>query len=242
MSKPFFLIPFTLLLILAGAPGLAASEPVDVEQYRTEAVERWENEIEKLEARDKAENHPDDSILFIGSSSIRRWENIATDMAPYHPIQRGFGGSRWSDVAVFAERLITPHKFRGVVFFVGNDIAGREGDKTPEEVAGLFAYVLGKVRKHNPTAPVFYIAVTPTPSRWKAWPQIKAANTAARLVCDRSENTNFIGTESIFLDGAGEPRPELFVEDQLHQNRNGYILWTAAIKSHLDAVLDGAKR
>ncbi|MDA2927900.1 GDSL-type esterase/lipase family protein [Acidobacteria bacterium AH-259-G07] len=242
MSKHFFFIPFTLLLILAGAPGLAASEPVDVEQYRTEAVERWENEIEKLEARDKAENHPDDSILFIGSSSIRRWEDIATDMAPYHAIQRGFGGSRWSDVAVFAERLITPHKFRGLVFFVGNDIAGREGDKTPEEVAGLFAYVLEKVREHNPTAPVFYIAVTPTPSRWKAWPQIKAANTAARLVCDRSENTYFIGTESIFLDGAGEPRPELFVKDQLHQNRNGYILWTAAIKSHLDAVLDGAKR
>ncbi len=242
MSKPFFLIPFTLLLILTGAPGLAASESVDVEQYRAVAVERWEAEIEKLEARDKAENHPDDSILFIGSSSIRRWEDIATDMAPYHPIQRGFGGSRWSDVAVFAERLITPHKFRGVVFFVGNDITGREGDKTPEEVAGLFAYVLGKVREHNPTAPVFYIAVTPTPSRWKAWPEAKAANTAARAVCEKSENTYFIGTESIFLDGAGEPRPELFVEDQLHQNRNGYILWTAAIKAHLDAVLDGAKR
>jgi hypothetical protein len=242
MSKHFFLIPFTLLLILAGTPGLAASDPVDVEQYRAAAVERWENDIEKLEARDKAENHPDDSILFVGSSSIRRWEDIATDMAPYHPIQRGFGGSRWSDVAVFAERLITPHKFRGVVFFVANDIAGREGDKTPEEVAGLFAYVLGKVREHNPTAPVFYVAVTPTRSRWDAWPQIKVANTAARSVCDKSENTYFIGTESIFLDGASEPRPELFVEDQLHQNRNGYILWTAAIKAHLDAVLDGAKR
>ena len=241
MSKHFFLIPFTLLLILAG-PGLAASGPVDVEQYRTESVERWESEIEKLEARDKAEHHPDDSILFIGSSSIRRWEDIAMDMAPYHPIQRGFGGSRWSDVAVFAERLITPHKFRGVAFFVGNDIVGRKGDKTPEEVAELFAYVLGKVREHNPTAPVFYIAVTPTPSRWKAWQQSKAANTAARLVCDRSENTYFIGTESIFLDGTGDPRPELFVEDQLHQNRTGYIVWTAAIKSHLDAVLDGAKR
>ncbi len=84
--------------------------------------------------------------------------------------------------------------------------------------------------------------MTPTPSRWKAWPEAKAANTAARAVCEKSENTYFIGTESIFLDGAGEPRPELFVEDQLHQNRNGYILWTAAIKAHLDAVLDGAKR
>ena len=230
-----------LALILAITFGLAASESVDVEQYRAEAVKRWEKEVEKLEARDEVENHPDDSILFVGSSSIRRWEAITTDMAPYHPIQRGFGGSKWSDVAVFAERLITPHKFRGVVFFVANDIVGGEGDKTPEQVARLFAYVLGKVREHNPTVPVFFIAVTPTPRRWKAWSQSKAANTAVRLVCNRSENTYFIGTESIFLDEAGKPRPELFVEDQLHQNRNGYILWAAAIKSHLDAVLDGVK-
>ena len=98
------------------------------------------------------------------------------------------------DVAVFAERLITPHKFRGVAFFVGNDIVGREGDKTPEEVAGLFAYVLGKVRQHNPTAAVFYVAVTPTPSRWKAWQQSKAANTAgpAWFAIDRRTPTSSV--------------------------------------------------
>jgi len=219
---------------------VTSAGPVDLEKYRVAAVERWEREIAKLEAKDKTERHPDSSILFVGSSSIRIWKEIATYMAPYHPIQRGYGGARWSDVALFAKRLISPHTFRAVVFFVGNDISGQANDKTPKEVAGLFSYVLAKVREHNQEAPVFYVAVTPTPSRFSAWPEIKAANTAARAVCKRANNTYFIGTESVFLDAQGKPRPELFREDRLHLNRDGYVRWTAAIKSHLDTVLDGA--
>ena len=82
--------------------------------------------------------------------------------------------------------------------------------------------------------------VIPTPSRFGTWPEIKAANTAVRAVCERKDNTYFIGTESVFLDAAGKPRPELFVEDVIHLNREGYVRWTAAIKSHLDTVLNGA--
>jgi hypothetical protein len=217
----------------------AAIRLANVEQYRAAAVERWEREIVRLESKDETETHPRDSILFVGSSSILRWKEINADMAPYHPIQRGYGGAKWSDVAVFAKRLISPHAFRAVVFFVGNDISGNKTDKTPDEVAGLFAHVLGAVREHNKQAAVFYVAVTPTASRFDAWPAIKAANTAARAFCQTSPNTYFIGTESVFLDDAGEPRPELFVEDALHLNRDGYVRWAAAIKSHLDTVLNG---
>ena len=162
-------------------------------------------------------------------------------MAPYHPIQRGYGGAKWTDVAIFADRLVTPHKFRAVVFFVANDITGGEHDQTPEEVAQLFAYVLGRVRAHSAEAPVFYVAVTPTESRFRAWKKIKAGNTLVRQLCERSKHTHFIGTESVYLNAAGQPRPELFRKDKLHLSREGYKLWAAAIKSHLDTVLDGAE-
>ena len=216
------------------------TETTDIEQYRVSAVERWENAITGLEARDRIETHPDNSILFVGSSSIRRWEHIAADLAPYHPIQRGYGGAKWCDVAVFANRLISAHTFRAVVFFVGNDISGRDTDKSPQAVADLFTYVLRKVREHNRQAAVFFVAVTPTPSRFRSWPKIRAANTAVRSVCERTDKTYFIGTESIFLNSAGKPRSELFVDDALHLNRKGYVRWAAAIKSHLDTVLNAA--
>jgi len=211
-------------LSAAGSESLPSSEQVDLDKYRAAAVERWATAIAELEVKDKAESHPDDSILFVGSSSIRRWSNIAADMAPYQVIQRGYGGARWADVAVFAERLISPHKFRAVVFFVGNDITGGGEDRTPAEVARLFAYVVGRVREHNAEAPVFYIAVTPTESRFAAWPEVRAGNTAVRQFCERWKNTYFIGTESIYLDANGNPRPELFVADKLHLSRDGYTL------------------
>lgn len=243
---------FSLALAVAILPKAAGGQgsdrtrtvrarPVDVEKYRAAAAKRWEGDIAKLEAKDKTESHPDDSILFVGSSSIRLWSDIMEDMAPYHPIQRGYGGAKWSDVAVFVERLISPHQFRAVVFFVGNDISGGSGDKSPEEVVGLFDYALSKVRERNREAPVFFIAVTPTESRFAAWPKIKAANSAARRFCERTEKTYFIGTESIFLDTSGRPRSELFRDDKLHLNRDGYVHWAAAIKSHLDTVLNGVK-
>ena len=237
-ARRLLLIPL-LILFSVTAPG---QEAVDLEQYRVDSVNQWEGAVSELEALDRTETHPGDSILFIGSSSIRRWDTIAMDMAPYHPIQRGFGGAKWSDVAIFADRLITPHKFRAVVFFVGNDITGGDADKTPEEVTALFSHVWQRVRAHAPDAPILYIAVTPTPSRWTAWPHARKANSAIRRFCASRKNTCFIGTESIFLDADGLPRGELFVEDKLHLNPEGYIRWTAAIKAHLDTVLDGAGR
>lgn len=229
-----------LCLALCGHTATAQQTPapLDIEKYRAEAVQRWQAAITELEQRDQVEAHPDDSVLFVGSSSIRLWNDIDRDMAPYHPIQRGYGGAKWSDVAIFVDRLVSPHLCRAVVFFVANDISGRETDKSPEEVAQLFKYVLQRVRQHHPTAPVFYIAVTPTPSRFKVWPQIQAGNAAVREVCRKSDQTFFIGTESAYLDGQGFPRSELFLDDQLHLNRDGYTLWAAIIKSHLDTVLD----
>ena len=217
------------------------AEQVHIEKYRDAALKNWSDAIAALEAKDKTETHPDDSILFLGSSSIRLWEDIAADMAPYPSIRRGYGGARWTDLVFFAERLIQPHQCRAIVFFVGNDISGGNDDRTPQEVADLCAYVLGIVREHDATVPVFFIAVTPTASRFSAWPNIKAANARVGEMCARRKNTYFIGTESLFLDAAGQPRPELFRNDRLHLSRRGYILWAAAIKSHLDTVLGGAE-
>ncbi|MGI9429066.1 MAG: GDSL-type esterase/lipase family protein [Bythopirellula sp.] len=234
-----------ILLHLVASSGADGKEPLlgasqlDLSTYRAAALERWSAAIAALEAKDNTEVHPDDSILFVGSSSIRLWNGIAADMAPYHPIQRGYGGARWTDVAIFAERLIQPHQYRAIVFFVANDITGDGNDRTPQEVVDLVAAVHATARQHNPSAPIFYIAVTPTESRWKAWPRIRAGNSLVRSFCERTDNTHFIGTESIYLDGQRKPRPELFLSDQLHLNRDGYIRWAAAIKSQLDTVLNG---
>ena len=153
-----------------------------LEKYREQATKRWEKTILEIEARDKETTDPSDAVLFIGSSSIRRWEDIAIDMAPYRPIQRGYGGSKYSDVAVFAKRLVEPHQYRALLIFVGNDVSGKPEDHTPDEVEQLVRYVVQVSHSHQPDAPVLLIEVTPTEKRYAAWPKIRAVNSRLREV------------------------------------------------------------
>ena len=89
----------------------------------------------------------------------------------------------------------------------------------------------------RPDAPVFCIAVTPTPKRWEAWPEIQALNEALISACEADPQLHFIPTAASYLGDDGNPRAELFREDQLHQSRLGYEIWSGIIKSQLEAVL-----
>jgi len=200
-------------------------------------VLKWEPDIAKFEALDKSENYPDDAILFAGSSSIRLWSTLAEDMVPYNVIQRGYGGSRLSDYAVYADRIFSPHKCSALVLFVANDITGSASDKSPEEVKELFSYIHKRYRKYNPGTPVFFIEITPNWRRWKAWPQIEECNETIKEWCENHSKTYFIETETAFLGTDGKPRQEFFRADSLHLNSEGYKVWNRIIKAEIEKVI-----
>jgi hypothetical protein len=51
------------------------------------------------------------------------------------------------------------------------------------------------------------------------------------------ENVDFLDTSSEYLTSDGQPRPELFVKDQLHQNEVGYKIWSKLIVGRLGEML-----
>ncbi|HOW40332.1 MAG TPA: GDSL-type esterase/lipase family protein [Bacteroidales bacterium] len=223
-----------ITFLLAGL--LIACSPVS--KYRSlPEVKAWESEIQMFEQADKAESYPPESIIFAGSSSIRLWTSLKEDMVPYPVIHRGYGGARLSDFAVYAPRIFDPHQFRAAVIFIANDITGGEADKTPEEVLALYKDVVKTIRKNHKDTPVFWIAVTPTSSRWKAWPQIEKANKLIKEYSEKSKNLYFIRTDSAFLGDDGKPKDELFRSDLLHLNDKGYEVWKELVKTELDKVL-----
>ncbi len=236
--KSFFHVSLTkfsvfALLILSLS---SCNKAVDMSKYQ-EASKVWEKEIQQLEAKDKAETDPQNAILFVGSSSIRLWKNIKTDMQPYPVIQRGYGGSKFSDNIFFVERLVKPHDFKALVMFFANDITGSTNDRTPQELTAIVKETIKKVRAIKPNKPIFLIEITPTNSRWKVWTQAKQANELLKKMSQQMKNVYFIETAAAYLDAEGKPRGELFIGDQLHQNQQGYDIWSAIIKRRLDEVL-----
>jgi hypothetical protein len=216
-----------LLYAFISIPSIAQSPETDV----------WEKDIRKFEHLDSIETYAANAVLFAGSSSIRLWSSLDSDMAPYPVIQRGYGGARLSDFSFFAGRIIYPHPCRAIVLFVANDITGSDADKTPEEVRDLFLNVLNTIREKFPDTPVFWIEITPTGSRWKAWPQIEKANMLIQKVCNKEKNTYFISTKDYFLNSSGLPKEELFRPDRLHLNEEGYAVWSGIIKKELEKVI-----
>jgi len=225
----------SLLLLLSLA--VLSCSPVNKYQSHPE-VRSWENDIQKFEQLDKTEKYPDDAVLFAGSSSIRLWNSLEKDMSPYNVIQRGYGGAKLSDFAVYASRIIDPHPCKAIVLFIANDITGTKEDKTPKEDALIFKTILKTIRKTHPVTPVFWIAITPTSSRWKVWPEIQKANDLIKNICDRQKNSYFIKTNFAFLNENGKPKDELFRDDKLHLTEKGYAVWTQIIRTELNNVLD----
>ncbi len=223
------LLLLSLFIILSCSP---------VNKYKSlPEVQAWETEIQKFEQLDKTETYSKDAILFAGSSSIRLWSTLQRDMAPYPVIQRGFGGSKLSDVAVYASRIFDPHPCKAIVMFIANDIYGGPNDKTPREAAFLFRNILKTIRKSHPETPVFWIAITPTGRGWKAWKEVKEANRLIEQICNSKSNTYFIKTDYAFLNKAGLPNDDLFRADKLHLNEKGYAVWTKIIKGEIKKIV-----
>jgi lysophospholipase L1-like esterase len=65
-------------LFLSAAAGGSVAD-----KYAAAAKAKWDGAIKKFEMLDKRSDYAADSILFIGSSSIRLWETLGRDMAPY---------------------------------------------------------------------------------------------------------------------------------------------------------------
>ena len=226
-----------LFFLLLTAMAVISCSPVRKVQGTNDVV-KWEKDIANFARLDSLEMDPENAILFAGSSSIRLWKTIHEDMAPFPVIQRGYGGARIEDFAFYLKKVVFPHQFRALVLFIGtNNLTGNSGDFKPEEVARYVRYINRTVRSKYPDTPVFWIAITPTNARWKAWAKIQETNALIQKICERSRNFYFIETANAYLGPDGLPRKELFVEDQIHQNREGYLIWTDIIKKALSKVI-----
>jgi len=215
--------------------GLAVCLESPLTKYEA-GVAKWEDEVATLIQHDSVETADGDDVLFLGSSSIRLWESIKQDMAPWTVVSRGYGGAKYSDLAFYVQRLIAAHHPRAIVIFSGNDISSDTELKTPEEIVVLVNHIATTIHNQFPNVDIFFIGITPTPKRWNVWPEISAANEAIKEYCDPKASTHFISTARSYLNEQGMPREELFGEDLLHQNTKGYALWSSIIKRDLENV------
>ena len=192
---------------------------------------RWEPNVAAFEQQDRQKAPAKGGIVFVGASSIVRW-NVEEFFPDLNVLNRGFGGSEMADTAHFAPRTVLPYQPRIVVLYPGeNDIAR---GASPETVAAGFERFVTTVHSALPQTRILVIGLKPTPARWRFNDQMLDTNRRLRDIARRHDGITYISVEKAMLGADKLPRPDLFIEDGQHMTRPGYEIWTDILRPHLD--------
>ncbi len=217
-------------------------------------------ELSAFEEEDRRNPPADGSVLFLGSSSIYRWDGLehafpARVVDPALVVKRGILGAHvtdFDDEAVVA-RLIAPYHWRHIVFYAGDNDIG-EDRLTPEDLRDHFLSFVRRVRAALPRAPITFLAIKPAPSRWDShWRQIEDANCLVQRMIKADPTLTYVDAMTPLLEHPtpgpvdrlgcvetiGQPIVPDFDVDELHLSREGYRRWEELIEPFLLGDLRG---
>jgi lysophospholipase L1-like esterase len=213
-----------ILTLVSGTP--AAQTPVT-----SLNPDRFEPEIRKFEEADRAAPPRKGVVVFVGSSSIRRWNTMAQDFPNVPVLNRGFGGSEASDVARYADRVIVPPRPARIVFYAGDNDLAR--GKAPAQVAADVTQVWQIVSARLPDARMAIISVKPSLARWSLVDKTRDTNALLKQLAASDTRLSYIDVFTPMIGPDGQPIAAHFVEDGLHLTPAGYRVWTTALAPFL---------
>ena len=191
------------------------------------------NDIQQFRKMDSVQAPPANAILFVGSSSFTKWTDVKDYFPGYSIINRGFGGSTLADVLRYEEDVIFRYNPKQIVIYCGeNDVASSD-TITANTVFNRFINLFSDIRAVYPNVPVVFLSLKPSPSRWQLREKAKATNQLIEQYLSKQKNAQFVDVWQPMLGKDSKPRPELFIEDNLHMNAKGYAIWQKLIQPTL---------
>jgi lysophospholipase L1-like esterase len=190
-------------------------------------------EILEFKKQDVANPPPSNPILFVGSSSFRKWTDVANYFPGYTILNRGFGGSTFPDVIRYASDIIYPYHPKQVVIYCGdNDLASSES-VTADSVFERFKVLFELIRNNLPNENILFVSIKPSPSRARLMKKMEQANLLIQTYLSIQQKTAFADVYHKMLNADGTVMKDIFLEDNLHMNPKGYAIWQKVIQPYL---------
>jgi len=188
------------------------------------------DEVAAFKHQDSIRFPPKNGTLFIGSSSIRLWDDLEQRFPGKPIIKRGVGGSElWQLVDYYTPYILFPYHPRKIFIYSGeNDIAG---GKNADFVFEEFQKLYGMIRTKLPEATIYYLSIKMSPSREKYFKEVSVANNLIESYLAGKPNCKFIDVnEPILKTSTSLPDSSLFKADYLHLNSKGYDKWQTVLE------------
>jgi lysophospholipase L1-like esterase len=194
----------------------------------------YETEVRALEKSLCETPLPEQPAVFYGSSSVRMWSDVASDLHDSRAVNVGFGGSTLEACAFYFERLVAPLHPASLVVYAGDNDLG--DGRSPEQVLGFFCALAKRIERLPVTIPFGFVSIKLSPVRAGLRTQIVCANRLIQEEIGRRSLAYYIDIFEAMLDSAGQPRRELFLEDGLHLSRAGYRLWAQLLEPYRNRI------
>lgn len=214
------------------------AEQLNVPSSGTDSLEDppaiWCNEIKRLKRRVSKLPTQENLIAFYGSSSVRLWVNMKRDLSPFNVVNLGFGGSTFAWCIHYFDEIFTEANPSKIVLYAGeNDL---NDGKTPQEVLSGCMELVELIKNKYPEVELALISLKPSVEREALIPLIMETNLMLSKYFISELNAQYINVFAQMITTDNRPIPELYLSDGLHLNKQGYALWSTAIKKALQAA------
>ena len=186
----------------------------------------YEGEVEAIEQRYDAQTRRGE-IVFYGASNFRLWTEMENDLAPYPVQNHGFGGATDEMLIQYADRILYPYQPTIVFFQTGsNDYVNLSG--TDEEIVAACMEnkreMFAAFHEALPDATFVVMSGLLLPGRSQYTELTQQINRELEALCAETDYMVFVDASDMTFDGAAY-RTDLFIEDQIHLNHEGQLLW-----------------
>lgn len=211
---------FALFVILLTGLVLQAQDPA-----------RFQDQVDELFNKEYNFSPDKKLVVFAGSSSIRMWNDLQSYFPEYNVINNGFGGSHFSDLLFYYDKLILKRKPDILFVYEGdNDLAS---NKKPRKILKEAKKLAKQVEKDLPETRIIFISPKPSISRIKLKNSYITFNKKLKKYCNKTDNPEFADVWYPMLDRNGNVFKDVFLEDGLHMNKKGYDIWGKVIGEFL---------
>lgn len=192
---------------------------------------RFSKEVEQIEKKYTDLDRSKESLVFVGSSSIKYWVNIDKIFPGHQIVNSGFGGSTASDLLYFTDELILMFNPKKVFVYEGdNDISlGKKSKIILKDIKAI----IDKIKIKNRDTEIVLISAKPSVARWKHKKAYKRLNRKMKRITKKDTTLYFADVWTPMLDGKSV-RKDIFIGDNLHMNTEGYKIWYNVLKNYIN--------